>query len=121
MDERSRAAVTIVTYNSARYIRQCLECVLAQEPSPAEVVVVDNASTDETRAILREFRERVRVVYNTDNRGFAGSHNQAIALTSAPWVLVLNPDVRLPSNFLAEMIAAGEREARIGTVSGKLR
>jgi len=121
MSERSRAAVTIVTYNSARYIGQCLECVLAQEPPPAEVVVVDNASADGTRAILREFEDRLCVVYNTDNRGFAGGHNQAIALTSAPWVLVLNPDVRLPANFVAEMVVAGEREARIGTVSGKLR
>lgn len=121
MNERSRAAVTIVTYNSARYIRHCLECVLAQEPSPAEVVVVDNASADETRAILREFEEHVRVVCNTGNRGFAGGHNQAIALTSAPWVLVLNPDVRLPANFVAEMIAAGERDSCIGTVTGKLR
>ncbi len=121
MGERSRAAVTIVTYNSGRYLRQCLECVLAQQPAPAEVVVVDNASADETRAILLEYEQRLRVVYNTDNRGFSGGHNQAIALTSAPWVLVLNPDVRLPANFVAEMIAAGERAARIGIVTGKLR
>ena len=113
-------AVTIVTYNSGRFIRECLQYVLAQEATPDEVVVVDNSSTDGTQAVLREFEKRVRVVYNDNNRGFSGGHNQAIALTSAPWVLVLNPDVRLPPDFLAQMTAAGERDSSVGTVCGKL-
>lgn len=120
MNERSQAAVTIVTYNSARFIRQCLQCVLAQKPMPDEVVVIDNASSDGTQAILREFENRVRVVYNGENCGFAGGQNQAIRLTSAPWVLVLNPDVRLPPDFLAQTVGAGARETSVGTVCGKL-
>lgn len=120
MDERSRAAVTIVTYNSARFIRQCLEYVLMQQPAPDDIVVVDNNSSDGTQNILREFEGQIRAVYNKENRGFAGGHNQAISLTIAPWVLVLNPDVRLAPDFLARAIAAGERDARIGTVCGKL-
>lgn len=120
MGERARAAVTIVTYNSGRFIRQCLKCVLAQSAKPDEVVVVDNASSDGTRDILREFEDRVRVVYNRENRGFAGGHNQAIALTTAPWVLVLNPDVKLPPDFLTTLVAAGESDSGVGTVCGKL-
>jgi len=120
MNQHSQAAVTIVTYNSARFIRQCLQCVLAQEPAPGEVVVIDNSSSDGTQDVLKQFETQVRVVYNDSNRGFAGGHNQAIALTSAPWVLVLNPDVRLPSDFLAQMVESGARDASIGTVCGKL-
>ncbi len=120
MKERSRAAVTIVTYNSARFIRQCLQCVLGQHPAPDEVVVVDNASGDETPDILREFERQIRVVYNDRNRGFAGGHNQALALTASDWVLVLNPDVRLPPDFLAQMVTAGARDSGVGTVCGKL-
>jgi len=120
MNQHSQAAVTIVTYNSARFIRQCLQCVLAQKPAPDEVVVIDNSSSDGTQDVLKQFETQVRVVYNDSNRGFAGGHNQAIALTSAPWVLVLNPDVRLPSDFLAQMVESGARDASIGTVCGKL-
>ena len=120
MGRTGGVAVTIVTYNSARFIRQCLQCVLEQVPAPDEVVVVDNASGDETRAILQEFESRIGVIYNRENRGFAGGHNQAIASTTAQWVLVLNPDVRLPPDFLARLRKAGETDRGIGTVCGKL-
>ncbi len=113
-------AVTIVTYNSAKFIEQCLQNVLRQTRFLHEIVVIDNASHDETRQILRNFEDRVRVVYNSENRGFAGGHNQALALTSAEWVLVLNPDVRLSPNFLEQLMSAGERDPKIGTVCGKL-
>lgn len=120
MEQISRVAVTIVTYNSARFIRQCLECVLEQAPAPDEVVVVDNASGDETRAILQEFESRIGVIYNRENRGFAGGHNQAITATTSQWVLVLNPDVRLSPDFLRRLRQAGEADSSAGTVCGKL-
>src|ERR1700722_2352565 len=56
-------SIAIVTFNSSRYIRRCLEAALAQEGGPLEVVVVDNASTDDTLAILRRFESRVRVIH----------------------------------------------------------
>ncbi|MFL6448903.1 MAG: glycosyltransferase family 2 protein [Bryobacteraceae bacterium] len=113
-------SVAIVAFNSARYIRQSLEFVLAQDYEPLEVVVIDNASADETAEILRGFENRVRVVRNPDNQGFAGGQNQAIALCRGEWVLALNPDVRLEPNFVTELVAAGETEASVGTVCGKL-
>jgi GT2 family glycosyltransferase len=113
-------SVAIVTFNSARYIRQCLEFVLAQDYQPLEVVAVDNASSDETADILRSFENRVRVVCNLGNKGFAGGQNQAIALCRGDWVLALNPDVRLRPDFVSKLVAAGETERSVGTVCGKL-
>jgi GT2 family glycosyltransferase len=113
-------SVAIVTFNSARYIRQCLEFVLAQDYESLEIVVLDNASADETGNILRPFENRVRVVRNVENEGFAGGQNQAIALCRGEWVLTLNPDVRLQPDFISKLVAAGETEDSIGTVCGKL-
>ncbi len=113
-------SVAIVTFNSARYIRQCLEFVLAQDYGQLEAVVVDNASTDETRTLLRAFEDRVRVVYNGENKGFAGGQNQAIGLCRGEWVLALNPDVRLQPDFVTRLVAAGQTESSVGTVCGKL-
>ncbi len=113
-------AVTIVTYNSARFIRRCLEYVLEQDYSRLEIVIVDNASVDETAEILREFEDRVRVVHNRENVGFAAAQNQAIALSKADWVLTLNPDVRLTPGFVAMMAASGEADPSVGSVCGKL-
>jgi GT2 family glycosyltransferase len=117
---RPLVSVAIVTFNSARYIRLCLEYCLAQAYPSLEIVIVDNASSDETVAILRQFDRRVRVVHNSENNGFAGGQNQAIALCRGDWVLALNPDVRLHPDFVANLVAAGEEEDSIGTVCGKL-
>ncbi len=116
----SVVAVTIVTYNSARFIGQCLESVFGQDLPRIEVVVVDNASTDETADILREWEGRARILYNRVNVGFAAGQNQAIANSSSEWVLILNPDVRLQPNFVSMLVAAGGADAGIGTVCGKL-
>ncbi len=88
-----------------------------------EIVVVDNASTDSTLAILNTFenREGIRIFHNRRNLGFAAGQNQAIAAASdADWILTLNPDVRLTPNFLRALISAGQIAPDIGSVCGKL-
>ena len=117
---RSSVSVSVVTHNSSRFIRNCLQYILAQDYSSFEVTVVDNASTDDTRQVLREFERRVHVVYNSENVGFAAAHNQAIGYSNADWFLVLNPDVRLMPDFITMMVAAGESDVSVGSVSGKL-
>jgi GT2 family glycosyltransferase len=114
-------AITIVTYNSAPYIGRCLEFALAQAYPQIRIVVVDNASADGTRDVLRAFEERIQVVYNDANTGFAGGQNQAIAaVPDAGFVLTLNPDVRLTSDFVTNAVAAARIDETVGSVCGKL-
>jgi glycosyltransferase involved in cell wall biosynthesis len=95
MAHKDLVTVTLVTYNSGRFIKRCLESVLAQKYPLKEVIVVDNASTDGTADILEQFEDRCHIVYNDENIGFAAAQNQAIRLGSGEWVLTLNPDVLL--------------------------
>src|ERR1700730_6009773 len=113
-------SVTIVTYNSGRFIRRCLESVLAQKYPFQEIIVIDNASTDGTIDILEQFEDRCQVYYNEENIGFAAAQNQAIAMSSGEWVLTLNPDVLLLPNFIQALVDAGQFDSKIGTVCGKL-
>jgi GT2 family glycosyltransferase len=113
-------SVTIVTYNSGRFIRRCLESVLEQRYPKTEIIVVDNASTDGTVDILDGFSDRVTVVYNEQNAGFAAAQNRAISLSHTEWVLALNPDVLLMPGFIATLVAAGESDTGVGTICGKL-
>ncbi len=113
-------SIAIVTFNSARYIRRCLEAALAQEGPPCEIVVVDNASTDDTAGILREFRQRICLVENVSNTGFAAGQNAAIRASSGEWVLTLNPDVLLKPDFIRRLVDAGAADRLAGAVCGKL-
>jgi GT2 family glycosyltransferase len=113
-------SVTLVTYNSGRFIKRCLESVLEQKYPQLEVIIIDNASTDGTVDILEPFEKCCTIHYNQENIGFAGAQNQAIALSSGEWILTLNPDVLLLPNFIEELVLAGTVDAKVGTVCGKL-
>src|SRR6185369_1019621 len=113
-------SVTIVTYNSGRFIKRCLESVLEQKYANMEVVVIDNASTDGTTDILEQFSDHCRIYYNDENIGFAAAQNQAIGLGQGDWVLTLNPDVLLLPNFIQSLVDAGNVDPKVGSVCGKL-
>ena len=113
-------AVTIVTYNSAGYIKHCLESVFAQQGVTLEVVVVDNASADDTLERLKRYEGRLQLIRNLENRGFAPAQNQAIRETCADWVLTLNPDAFLEPDFARRLIEAAEPRPKVGMVCGKL-
>jgi GT2 family glycosyltransferase len=120
MPSREFVSITIVTYNSGRFIRKCLDAVLSQKHPRFEVIVIDNASTDGTVDILEHYEDRCAVVYNDENIGFAAAQNQAIALSRGDWVLTLNPDVFLLPGFLEALLEGGRLDPQVGTVCGKL-
>ncbi|HZS55744.1 MAG TPA: glycosyltransferase family 2 protein [Bryobacteraceae bacterium] len=113
-------AVTIVTFNSARFIARCLQYLFEQNYPNIEVIVVDNASSDETTSILDRLSDRIKFVRNERNVGFAEAQNYAINLSKSAWVLTLNPDVRLSPDFVEKAVAAAEVNENIGSISGKL-
>lgn len=95
----SELGVVIVTFNSADELDGCLESLA---PYAMRVVVVDNASNDGTPGIAA--RHQVSLIANERNRGFAAAVNQGVTFLATPFLLVLNPDVRLtrsPRGLLA--------------------
>ena len=109
----SRAGIVIVTYNSANVIGKCLDGALE---TGAEVVVVDNASSD--RTAYEVTRRSVRLIANGENRGFAGAVNQGVRALDTPFVLLLNPDAVLRTG-IDDLIRACERPHAAGA-GGKL-
>ena len=120
MNGKDLVAVTVVTYNSGRFIRRCLESVLEQDYPLLEVIVIDNSSTDGTTDILERFEDRCTVVYNEENIGFAAAQNQAIAMSRGEWALTLNPDVLLLPDFVSKLMQTAQVDPQVGTVCGKL-
>jgi len=101
---RPDVSAIVVNYNAGAELRRALRSV-ADELGPAdwEAVVIDNASVDGSGDIVGEFGPRVRLLRNERNVGFARGVNQGLAATSAPLVLVMNPDCRLMEGAFASL------------------
>lgn len=108
----------LVTWNSLELLPACLSALRAQEPALAEIVVVDNGSTDGTVEHLRE-QPDVDVVANPANLGFAAANNQAIAASTGEVVLLVNADAVLEPGYVAACVAHFRRP-EVGSVTGRL-
>jgi GT2 family glycosyltransferase len=122
-------SIIIVNWNGGEFLRRSVESVVAFPPSlEYEVVVVDNASADDSVALLRAIelaREltdsgRLRIVENSENRGFGPANNQAFALTDAPLLLLLNPDTEVTAGSIDRLIATVQSNSRIAAAGPRL-
>jgi len=113
--------IVVVTYESARFLPSCFQSVTRLEGVTAEVVVVDNASTDESRSITSALLPHARLITNESNLGFAPAVNQGIAASRGEFVLLLNPDCRLAPDYVQRLVdALRECDSRFGAATGKL-
>lgn len=117
---QGKVSVSIVCYNNIGFLEGCLESLRGQSCPPAEVVLVDNASSDGSAEYVAEHFPEVRVIKLDNNIHFSGGHNIGIRNTSGEYVLVLNTDVVLEPDFLCEMVKAAEVDKTIGSVSGRI-
>jgi N-acetylglucosaminyl-diphospho-decaprenol L-rhamnosyltransferase len=110
----ARVAIIIVTYNSAAEVGACLDALRGL--GDVEVLVIDNASADDTCGEVG--RRGVSLIANSVNTGFAAAVNQGVRATSAPLVLLLNPDAHLVSSL--DGLAGCFDTAGTGAVGGML-
>lgn len=108
-------SAVIIAWNSASEIAGCIEA--AHKAGVAEVIVVDNGSSDETREIASSFAG-VKLLYYPENLGFSGGVNRGVEAATQPFVLILNPDCHVQSG-LADLVAAAEGGAAGGLMLGQ--
>jgi GT2 family glycosyltransferase len=108
----------ITTWNSAPFLRRCLDGLRQQSYSSLELIHVDNASADDS---VRLVAGAAHQIVNAENRGFAAAVNQGIAVARGEYVLLVNPDAFLEADYVANIVAALERAGEsYGMATGKL-
>ncbi|HEX8457579.1 MAG TPA: glycosyltransferase [Pyrinomonadaceae bacterium] len=116
-----RTSVIIPVFNKVEFTFQCLRSLLREiDFSETEVIVVDNASTDETARLLEHFAGRVRVVHNTENRGFVDACNQGAKLARGEHLVFLNNDTVVLPGWLKHLSETVEGDATVGAVGSML-
>jgi GT2 family glycosyltransferase len=118
--ERLPLAAVVVNWNGGDRLLRCVNALLASEPPPVEILVVDNASRDGSARLVEEL-EGVRILQTGTNLGFAGGANAGAKAASAPLILFMNPDVRVEPDALAHLVAVVGAQERVGVVGPEIR
>ncbi|MGC9318908.1 MAG: glycosyltransferase family 2 protein [Armatimonadota bacterium] len=114
-------SVCIVSWNVADDLRACLEAVRAQHTPPSfEIIVADNASSDESVAMVREHFPEVHLIVNEENLGFARACNQTLRAARGRYLLMLNPDTVLQPDALERLVAVADAHPEAGIVAPRL-
>ena len=114
-------SVVVVNWNSCEELRACLGSVISQsERAQPEIIVVDNASDDDSLGMLRRDFPPVMVVKNEENLGFARAVNQGLRLSKSRHVVLLNPDSVVLDQALDQMVGFLDSHPCVGAVGPRI-
>ena len=118
---RPTIAIVILNWNGRKYLEKYLPFVVASTWSGKEVIVADNASTDDSMAFLRENYPQVRVITLDQNYGFANGYNEALKQVKSDYYVLLNSDVEVEPGWIEPALDLMEKNPSIGACQPKIR
>lgn len=122
-------SIIIINWNGGSLLTRCVETVVSSAPKLSyEIVIIDNASSDDSLTQLRASEAaapmiaggQLRIVLNSENRGFGAANNQAFALTDSPFVFLLNLDTEVPPGTIDTLMQKLTSDPTIGACGPKL-
>ena len=123
-DSAPSADIVILSYNSADYLPACIASVAALHGLPARVIIVDNASRDNSVAVAREACDHsgltADIIALARNLGCAGGNNVGWHAGSAEFVIFLNPDTEVTPDFATELLRPLQNDATIGITGARI-
>ena len=117
---RPSVAVVILNWNGRKFLEQFLPSVVASTYSNMQLIVADNASTDDSIEFLELMHPQVGIIRNTRNLGFAKGYNTALLVVKADYYVLLNSDVEVTPGWIEPVIDLMESDERIAACQPKL-
>jgi GT2 family glycosyltransferase len=97
-------SIVIVSWNTRDILRECLQSIIRETRRPYEIIVVDNASSDGSTAMIEAEYPQIVLITNNKNRGFAAATNQGLKVAAGRYLLMLNPDTVILEHAIDKMI-----------------
>jgi GT2 family glycosyltransferase len=113
-------SIIIVNWNGRRWLTDCLDSLSQQTHQNFEIVLVDNASKDDSIEFVEKNYPQVIVIRNHANLGFASGNNAALGTIKGDLVLLLNNDTRAPADYLEKFVRAFDEIPNLGAVQSKI-
>ena len=115
------ATVIVLNWDGVEILEECLKSLKVQTYSPLEVIVVDNGSTDQSVALVKDkFGDFVRLLQNPTNLGFAGGNNVGIRVANGHYIALLNNDATVDPHWVEELVKAAEANPQVGMFASKI-
>ena len=114
-----KIAVVILNWNGAKLLEQFLPSVIAYSDE-ANIYVADNASTDNSIAVIKEQFPSVKIIQNEGNFGFAMGYNVALQTIVEPYYALVNSDIEVTENWLSPILSLFDNEPNIGIIQPKI-
>lgn len=115
-----KLTLQVVTWNSARHLPALLTSLKEQKFKEYRLTVIDNASTDDSLALVRREFPRATILRNSENLGFSAAHNQGIQMSDSPYIGLINPDIVMTPDALTILMQSLEKQTRIGAIGPKM-
>jgi GT2 family glycosyltransferase len=116
----AKVSVVILNFNGRKYLEQFLPSVVAATYSNMEIIVADNASTDDSLPFVRGAYPSIRIIELTRNHGYAGGYNQALKQVQSDYYVLLNSDVEVEPGWIEPVIELMEKDKTIGACQPKI-
>lgn len=114
-------SVIIVNYNTAKIIQNCLTSLLQQQKINYEILVIDNASQDNSLEVLRNYHDQITLIANPNNSGFGPANNLAFAQSKGRYVFLLNPDAALQTEHdLYDLVQFMDKNPEYGLIGPRV-
>ncbi len=107
-------SVVIASYNTCRILNECIASIKKETTVRYEVIVVDNASRDDSCRMLREKYPEVLLIENSENAGFARANNQGFAIAQGKYFFMLNPDTVILDRAIDKLVDFLEQNPDVG-------
>ena len=116
----NEVAVVILNWNGKKFLEQFLPGVINNSKGQAEIIIADNASTDDSVSFLKTNFPDIRIIKNKINGGFARGYNDALAQIDAKYFVLLNSDIEVTPNWIQPVINLMESDKQIAACQPKL-
>lgn len=113
-------SIIVVNWNTVDYIQKCLDSIYAQKYNNFEVIVVDNASSDDSVELIKKNFSKVQLIQNNDNLGFAEGNNIGIKHSRGEIIALINPDAVIEKEWLSTIVKVLQSSDKIGAAVGKI-
>ena len=113
-------SIVIVSWNVGHFVKECLLSILTNKEAAYEIIIVDNASEDNTVEYIERYWSSVILIVNEKNLGFAHANNQGIQIARGRYIVLLNPDTKVVGSAIDTIVEFMDSQPEVGLAGGKL-